>query len=747
MEQLAQAGSRDGLERDMPGLEADMARFMEALAGPAAWVETRSPENTAASSDGEILLMVDDDPAFRLLAAEALRREGFRVEEAANGPDALALVKQVRPDLILMDALMEGMDGFEVCQRLKEDIRAADIPVLMVTGLEDAEAAQRAFAAGASGFTSKPLSYPILTQRIRFLLRARQNEKALLERQLQLESAQRLAHLGYWRWDTHRDVFEISQELAAMCGLESGPGLPGYESLLALVNNADRKRLELVLEKARHGDTGQPIDFHLKSVSGGRVHVQQAIELQQEGAGSQVLLGVVQDVTHIRAMENQLRNLAFYDSLTGLPNRVLFFSRLEEILSSARRHDELVSLLFLDLDSFKDVNDSLGHDVGDQLLQEVARRLEDAIRDEDLVVRLGGDEFCILASESEDGLDAAEVASRCIARVNEPFELKHQRIRPQVSVGIARFPEDADTPMGLLKAADSAMYAAKEAGKNRYAYYRVEMTRAAEQRLALEQEIRNAIQHDEFVLHYQPQVDLDSGCCVGVEALVRWQHPERGIVAPDDFIPMVERMGLIDALGHWVVREACQQMGRWSRAGHDKIKVAVNFSPRQLAEANLQEQLQAALDAAGLSPGQFQVEVTESAVQEGRELIKVLQDLRALGVQIAIDDFGTGYSALGSLKKLPIDTLKIDRSFVSDMLSDKHDTIVLGTIVGLAHAMEYCLVAEGAEDLDQVKVLHALGVDMVQGFYLSRPVPAEELTPLLDKDFHALRAVKAESGE
>jgi len=746
IESKGSEGDLEAVREVLPRLEAALVPVLQAV-NALARVAAPSSEDTHTEATGETILLVDDDAAFRLTTGEALRAYGFHVEEAANGSEALESVHRIRPDLILLDALMEGMNGFEVCERLRDDDRVNDIPVLMVTGLEDAEAIQRAFAAGASGFTSKPLSHPILAQRIRFILRAKMTEKTLVERQLQLESAQRLAHLGYWRWDPQNDVFEISDQLAGMCGLQAGRPLLGYRDFLAYVIQSDRGRLATLLDRSRYGHAGSPIDFHLKGKEGRHVHVQQAIEVQQGVQGERVLLGVVQDVTHIRAMENQLRNLAFYDSLTGLPNRVLFFSRLEEMLSSARRHEEKLSLLFLDLDSFKDVNDSLGHDVGDQLLREVARRLEDTIRDEDLVVRLGGDEFCILTMENDDGLDAVEVASRCIARINEPIELRNQLIRPQVSVGIARYPEDGDSPTALLKAADSAMYAAKEAGKNRYAYYQVEMTRAAKQRLALEEEIRNAIHKEEFVLHYQPQVRLDTGRCSGVEALVRWQHPTRGIVGPDEFIPMVERMGLINDLGQWVTEEACRQMSRWSLAGHTELKVAVNFSPRQLADASLGNQLRSTLEATGLTPDRFQIEVTESAVQEGRELIRVLHDLREMGVKIAIDDFGTGYSALGSLKKMPIDTLKIDRSFIRDMLRDKHDTIVLGTIVGLAHAMQYCLVAEGAEDLDQVKVLHALGVDIVQGYYLSRPMPAEVLTPMLDEDFHALSEAGADRVE
>ncbi len=669
-----------------------------------------------------------------------LPTDSFEVEAASSGKELLEKVRFVHPDIILLDAMMEGMDGYEVCQALKEDERLDSVPVLMVTGLDDVDAVQRAFDVGASGFTSKPVSYPLLTQHIRFQLRAKRNEMMLRERQLQIESAQRLAHLGHWRWDLQSGAFEVSPHLVDMCGMEQGVAWTEYSQFMEYVSSHDRARVEAILEKACYGHAVDSIEFHLRGRDGRQLQVQQAIEIQCGASGEKTLLGVIQDVTHLRAMECQLRSMAFYDSLTGLPNRVLFLSRLEEMMSLAKRNKDEFSLLFLDLDSFKDVNDSLGHDVGDELLKEVAHRLEEATREEDFVVRLGGDEFCILSADAGDGLDAAGVASRCIQKVNEPVELTYQLVRPQISIGIARFPEDGDTPTALLKAADSAMYAAKEAGKNDFAFYQQEMTQAAEKRLSLEEEIRTAINRGEFILYYQPQVHLDSGRCMGVEALVRWQHPERGIIGPNEFIPMVERMGLIDQLGGWVMREACRQAGAWMRAGHVNLKMAVNVSPLQLGSSSLYDEIAKALANSGLPPEQLQVEVTESAVQDGSDLIDALYDLQKMGAKIAIDDFGTGYSALGSLKKMPVDTLKIDRSFICDMLRDSNDTIVLGTIVGLAHAMQYCLVAEGVEDLDQLKVLHALGVDMVQGYYLSHPVPAEALTDLLDEDFFQLSA-------
>ncbi len=710
--------------------------FDQTLAAVAALAPQASQPTRLTSGIGAQagrLLVVDDDEGLRATLAETLRGAGFEVLEAGSGSEALGMLAGRLPDLVLLDAVMDDLDGFEVCRRLRCDARWREIPVIMVTALNDPEAAQQAFDAGAAGFASKPVNYPILLQQVRFTLRASENERMLREHQDRLETAQRVARLGYWRWLPDTDSLEVSDYLSVMSGVSPGTTLQGLEDFLALIDEADRARVRLHIDQAERGNGGEPIDFSLCGDDG--IRARQVIETQHLGEGRLALIGTVQDVTHLRSVEDQLRKLAFYDSLTGLPNRASFNTRLEEMIAGSQRYDDPFSLLFLDLDAFKDINDSLGHDAGDFLLAVVARRLLGAVRDEDLVVRLGGDEFCVLASNGEDDLNGAEIAQRCIEAVNEPLELNNQVLRPQVSAGIARFPDDGTTASALLKAADSSMYAAKQAGKNRYAFYHPQMTHEAEQRLALEQELRSALRNNEFVLHYQPQIDLRSGRLAGLEALVRWQHPERGLVGPDQFIGMLERMGVIGQLGSWVIGEAAQQMARWRDQGADALVMAVNVSPRQLGDETLIESLQLALRETGLPAECLEVEITESAVQSGKDAIETMNWLKEVGVGLAIDDFGTGYSALGSLKHMPIDTLKIDRLFIRDMLESTDDTIVLGAIIGLAHALNVRLVAEGVEDAEQLQVLQGLGVDLAQGYLFSRPCPAREIELLLHHDW------------
>jgi len=690
-------------------------------------------ENTAAEQrygHGKRILVVDDDAGFRLTTREMLHAEGFTTEEAADGEQALFRVDRRPPDLILLDAVMHGMDGFETCRRLRAHPNSKDTPIVIVTALDDVAATERAFEAGATGFISKPVSYPTLIQRMHFMLRASENEAQLRDHKAMLLTAQRVARLGYWRWDEASGRFEISENLCEMCGTTPGECGTTLEAFLSLVCNEDRERVAGHLRAAMQDRELGAFDYRINGPDGEPIIVRQDLEIIPTTGGLS-LLGTVQDVTRQRDSEDQIRKMAYYDALTGLASRSHLMQHLEDLIRVAHRRNEQFSILFLDLDGFKDVNDSLGHDVGDFMLVSIARRLQGVIRDVDFVARLGGDEFCILLDDGRDELDAAEVASRCLETINQPIEFASQTWRPHVSIGLARFPEDGESAQMLLKAADSAMYAAKQSGKHRYAFYRPEMTEEAEQRLASEQMLREALEKEQFELHYQPQIDLHSGRMIGVEALVRWRHPQRKLVMPGEFIPTLERIGLISDLGNWVIRAACKQAALWIRAGLPPIRVAVNISPLHFHDAEILRAVSDTLDNTGLPPQQLEIEITESSVQSDTRAMVVLRQLQALGVRISIDDFGTGYSSLGSLKHLPINTLKVDRVFVADMLNNNEDAVLLGTIIGLSHALGYTVLAEGVEERDQAAVLAGLNCDLAQGYYFSRPVSADQIPALV----------------
>ncbi len=440
-------------------------------------------------------------------------------------------------------------------------------------------------------------------------------------------------------------------------------------------------------------------------------------------------VGVFSDLSHIKQSEAKLEHMAHYDPLTHLPNRLLIRSRLEHALERARRQGARVAVLCLDLDRFKNINDSLGHPVGDQLLVALARRLGARLRADTTLGRLGGDEFVILLEDLKHTEAAAIVAQDVLRTLEQPFPLgEHEEVFIAASVGISLFPEDASDATQLFRNADAALYQAKEHGRNTYRFYTEALTRAADQRLALESHLRRALERGEFLLHYQPQVAVADGRLIGVEALVRWQHPERGLVPPAQFIPLAEETGLIVPLGEWVLYTACAQMQTWRAQGLAPFTMAVNLSSRQFHQGDLTSLVQTVLATTGLPPSLLELEITESAImQQGGQAIAILDALKALGVKLSIDDFGTGYSSLAYLKRFAVDTLKIDQSFIRDLEQDRGDQEIAATIIAMARNLKLRALAEGVETEEQLAFLRRHGCAACQGYLFSPPLPAAVL--------------------
>ncbi|MDO9386980.1 MAG: PAS domain S-box protein [Thiobacillus sp.] len=445
-------------------------------------------------------------------------------------------------------------------------------------------------------------------------------------------------------------------------------------------------------------------------------------------------VGIQNDITERKTHETRLEYQANYDTLTGLANRNLFQDRLSQALISARRIGRSLAVLFIDLDNFKNINDSLGHDAGDALLTQVAARLAGSVREGDTVSRQGGDEFVLVLSEIREDDDVPIVMQKILKAMSAPFDINGRALRITCSIGIASYPKDGEDRQTLLKNADAAMYRAKELGRNNAQYYSTEMNVRAMERLVLENGLHHALERDEFLLHYQPQVDLRSGEIAGMEALVRWRHPELGLVSPAMFIPVAEDSGLIVALGEWVLRTACAQNKALQLAGLKPISVAVNLSARQFRQPDLVERVAAILGETGLDPACLELELTESLVMQNvEETISTLGKLKAMGIKLSIDDFGTGYSSLSYLKRFPIDTLKIDQSFVRDITTDPDDAAIAKSIISMAHDMQLRVIAEGVETEAQKSFLQQRHCDEMQGYLFSRPVPAAEFETLLRK--------------
>jgi diguanylate cyclase (GGDEF)-like protein len=454
--------------------------------------------------------------------------------------------------------------------------------------------------------------------------------------------------------------------------------------------------------------------------------------------------GTIQDITERKDAEERIRCLAYYDSVTQLPNRVLFKEQLNRALARAKRQRGYVAVVFLDLDHFKRINDTLGHSLGDVLLQAVAKQLVECVRGEDVVSRhaveevvnsvgrQGGDEFTLFFTEIRETQDVGRAARRLLASLAKPFVLDGREIFVTASIGIALFPCDGEDEETLLMNADTAMYHAKAQGRNNFYFYDKSMNAAAAQRLSLENDLRRALQREEFYLHFQPQVDAATGRIFGNEALLRWQHPERGLVATSDFIPILEDSGLIVEVGEWVLKAACLQNKAWQDAGLPPVQIAVNISGLHFRLKNLIRAVKEALTVSGLDPQWLELEVTEGVLMQDTDVtMEILASLDEMGVRVSIDDFGTGYSSLSYLKRFSPDSLKIDRSFIRDMLTDPDDGAITRSIIAMAHGLRLKVVAEGVETMEQMQFLQIHKCDAVQGFYFSKPVPADQIPEML----------------
>ena len=441
------------------------------------------------------------------------------------------------------------------------------------------------------------------------------------------------------------------------------------------------------------------------------------------------LAGIVMERDHA---QKRIRELAYVDNLTGLASRAHFYENLEASIKRCDRNQSRLGLLYIDLDNFKSVNDSLGHDVGDLLLQEIAKRLQKVIREIDFVARLSGDEFCILVNDVDDDYSAAHIAQRCLEMISKPVELSARKFTPACSIGIAHYPDDGQDLSALIKAADTSLYTAKERGRNQYAFYKSELTQKAEYRFRMEQNLREAVEKQQFSLVYQPQVQILTGKIIGVEALSRWNHPRLGQVSPAEFIATAERIGMIKPLTEWVLKTACYQAVAWKKAGLPTMRMAVNISPVHFLDQDFVSLVKRVLDETGMVPSELELEVTESVVQTDQQNLSIFRELKDLGVLLAIDDFGTGYSSFASLKHLAVDCLKIDKYFIDDMLADHKSKILISSMIEMGHNLEHEIIAEGVETPEQCHTLQKLGCETVQGYLFSKPVSSDEISKLLN---------------
>ena len=692
------------------------------------------------------VLLVDDDEVNLLLTALALRDRGFTLVEASSGDQALALLRDWTPDIIVLDALMPGLDGFATCRALRKLPGFENVPVLMLTGLDDDASITRAYEAGASDFYVKATQWSLLAGRLQYLLRASRTRIELERSKSKLARAQDLARMGSFDWRRQGGGMLLSPEALRVFGC--GPHDPvSLRGLLRMVPQDERLALLRQLHQALRQNSVLTTDVPIVLFDGRQriIHVEAEPEFNDHGqyAG---YTGILQDVTERRHAEDKIRQLANFDALTGLPNRRQLLWRAERALDQARRQQHQFALLLIDLDRFKIINDTLGHGAGDELLVEVGRRLRACVRHSDQVMesglevagarahrsleavgRLGGDEFVALLPEVVDDQDAARVAQRVLDTLREPIFVSGQECFVTASVGMAMYPRDGATVVDLLRNADVAMYSVKAQGKNSAAIYSPLLAGRGREKLEVETALHKAIERGELVLHYQPKVDVRAARMVGAEALMRWQRGGR-LVPPGDFIPLAEETGLIVPLSEWALREAAKQAREWQQAFGFADSIAVNLPSRLFERSDLVEHIHQCVTSSGVPHRVIQLEITEdNLMKDLQNVIPSLHRLNEIGVEISIDDFGTGYSSLAYLTTLPISELKIDRSFVRDLGITPQSSAVVTAIIALARSLGLRVVAEGVETLRQMEVLHRLGCGLMQGFLFSRAVPADEL--------------------
>ena len=798
------------------------------------------PLITLGDANVNLVLVVDDDEAARLMTTITLEQSGFQVMEAVDCASARARFAERKPDIVLLDVLLPDGDGFTLCRELLQDPRGHDLPIAMVTGLGDIESIHHAYESGATDFITKPVSWGSLPYRLQFILRAKKafrdvsvsegKTRALLAgipdmilridrdgHVIDMQVGAYTHEMDHWvsydedsgeghlpapvyrilapqirrvfagkgeqlvefdwsplagkmrTWEARvmlreqqevvmviRDITQRKHQEAELRlwakvfeGSNEAIMILDDQFRIVLVNKTYEKMMGfsaedvLGVDAAQIGASQHPRGFFRNLIAILNERGAWLGELSNRrkngetfpswfsisrvlGSDGQIenYIAIFTDISERKKSRERLDFLAHHDSLTELPNRTLLNDRLEMAINTAKRRQEKVGLLFIDLDRFKNINDSLGHAAGDQILRQTALRLKKVIRNDDTVARLGGDEFVVLLPRVHDERDLAEVAIKVREELLKPYLVEEMPLHLSPSIGIAIYPEDGSSPSELIKNADAAMYLAKEKGRNNYQFYTPLLNSRTLDRLKLEYDLRQALELGQFELHYQPQMDATNQQLYGAEALIRWRHPERGLVQPNDFIPLAEEIGLIIPIGNWVIAEAARQVTRWQAEGAISLVVSVNISALQFHQPGFMAEVQTIMDDAGAAPQSLELELTESMLMSDMDAsIEVLQKFRDLGYRIAIDDFGTGFSCLNYLRRLPVNILKIDQSFVRDMQSDEASLAIVSYIIRLAQSLGMDTIAEGVETSHEMTLLVNEGCRLMQGYHFSKPLP------------------------
>lgn len=682
-----------------------------------------------------LILVVDDDAVVRNMMTKLLRKQGYEVIEAGNGIEAVEHFRQHQPAMVLLDVAMPMMNGFDACQRMRELSSGFSVSIIMLTALDDVVSVDRAFEAGATDFITKPINWSLFSQRVRYVLRARETDLSLHKNHQRIDHALTTARLGYWDWDLATGEFSMPQSALDMLGIERKQRLQ-LDDLLAYVPAEDRERVEYAFADARLRGTGFVLEHRLQGMDKQERYVYQHADVQMDADHKPAyVLGTIQDITALKRAEDMILHQAYHDLLTDLPNQALFKERLTHAIKVAEQTGHMVAVVMMDIDRFQLVNESLGRDIGNELLLSFAGFLRGIVSEGDTLARIGGNEFALLLESPASTEEINQLLQRIHQSLKQTeFDLAGESVMVSLGMGVALYPDDALDAAGLMQCANAAMRKAKGMGSGQQYFYTQDMNRRVDDRLRMENDLRHALENGELELFYQPQVDAQTRTIIGAEALVRWRHKTHGLVPPIRFIPLAEETGLIQPLGEYVMRCAMEQLKQWQQMGW-RLKIGINLSARQFMQADLVDQVRQLIADYQIEPASIDLEITETIVmQDAENSIHKMHQLKKTGVTLSMDDFGTGYSSLSYLHQFPLDVIKIDRSFIEDIRGNPQDGAIARAVIAMAHSMNLQLIAEGVETETQFEFLKQHGCEMIQGYLISVPLNAAEFTALLQTD-------------
>ncbi|MFK8018711.1 MAG: EAL domain-containing protein [Pseudomonadales bacterium] len=756
LDDICRQGSIAGCSALIHDIEEELELVLEELPEH---IKTKEPDSAndseysnklielPSSSTQPTALVVDDDSNMRMIARAALESVHFEVFEASGGEQAIKQFENTRIDLILLDVEMPGLSGFDVCAAIRANPNGEQTPIIMMTGRDDVEAVNRAYDLGATDFTSKPIHPELLCQRVLYIHRAHQTMQSVKRKEQRLTSAQQVAKLGYWEWDKKEQSMYVSDELLGFFGLEKEDYEGDANQLLKMLDAKPRDIIIDLLESGTPTTSNSSLDLTITDTRGSKRHLQQRVELVNNNTA---LLATVLDITEKKQAESKIFNLANLDAVTGLPNRNLLVSQLDGMINRYRRDSKPFAIVTVQFCELRRVRETYGVNLVQALVRSAVERLQQDVRSSDIlhrsngadagiagwdsVMHLSDDEFVVLLPELRKPSDAASLADRLADTLTDSYDVDEHTVFLYAKAGIVLYPENGQDSETLLRNSTAALKQAKDLNAGNYHFYSEEQNDKAVEILTLESELRKAMRGQPFQLFYQPKVKNATLQPYGAEALIRWIHPEQGFISPATFIPLAEDMGLMADIGTWVLREAIRQLAEWNKQGINDLVVSVNIAPQQMTTTDLPAICSELLTEFRVEPKFLELEITEgSLIEDVDHSIETLAQLKNIGISIALDDFGTGYSSLSYLKKFWLDVLKIDQSFIRDLLTEPQDAAIVESTINLAHRLGMTVVAEGVEEIEHLQWLTERGCDATQGYYFSPPLNPEKFEAWLSE--------------